>query len=51
MKLNKKVAKYFDRKGTGEITVYDFIIRLLGYISFTLVILATLAWIYYNYLI
>ena len=51
MKLNKKIAKYFDRKGTGEITVYDFIIRLLGYISFTIVIIAVLAWIYYSYFI
>ncbi len=50
MKLNENIAKYFDRKGTGEITTYDIIIRSLGYISFAIVILATLAWIYYNYL-
>ena len=50
MRLNRKIAKYFDRKGTGKITTYDFIIRLLGYISFTIAILAILVWSYYNYL-
>ncbi|WP_255335943.1 hypothetical protein [Methanosarcina sp. KYL-1] len=51
MKLNKKLMKYFDRrrtgKYTGEISAYDFAVRLLGFISFTIFILAILAGIIY----
>ena len=51
MKLNKKIIKYFDRRRTGKITgevsSYDFTVRLLGYISFAILILAILAGLIY----
>lgn len=51
MRLNKKYIRYFDRrrtgKITGEISLYDFSVRLLGYISFTILILAVLAGLIY----
>ncbi|HIH95380.1 TPA: hypothetical protein HA338_15590 [Methanosarcina acetivorans] len=43
--------KYFDRrrtgKWTGEVSTYDFTVRLLGYISFVIIVLAILAGIIY----
>ncbi|WP_156165785.1 hypothetical protein [Methanosarcina sp. 2.H.A.1B.4] len=43
--------KYFDRrrtgKWTGEVSAYDFAVRLLGYISFAIFVLAILAGIIY----
>ncbi|WP_232308660.1 hypothetical protein [Methanosarcina lacustris] len=51
MKLDKKWMKYFDRrrtgKWTGEVSVYDFAVRLIGYISFVIFVLAILAGIIY----
>lgn len=51
MKLNKKLMKYFDRrrtgKWTGEVSAYDFAVRLLGYISFAIFVLTILAGIIY----
>jgi len=43
--------KYFDRrrtgKWTGEVSTYDFMVRLLGYIAFAILVLAILAGIIY----
>jgi len=47
--------KYFDRrrtgKWTGEVSTYDFTVRLLGYIAFAILVLAILAGIIYFLLI
>jgi len=51
LKLSKKWMKYFDRrrtgKWTGEVSTYDFMVRLLGYIAFAILVLAILAGIIY----
>gem|GEM_PF-1973914 len=51
MKLDKRIMKYFDRrrtgKWTGEVSTYDFTVRLLGFISFTILVLAIIAGIIY----
>jgi len=51
LKLNKKWMKYFDRrrtgKWTGEVSTYDFAVRMLGYISFAILVLVILAGIIY----
>jgi len=45
---DKILQKYFDRRGRGEINAHDFAVRLLGYISFTVAILAILVFLYYR---
>ncbi|MDD3041572.1 MAG: hypothetical protein PHV51_05960 [Methanosarcinaceae archaeon] len=45
---DKILQKYFDRRGRGEINAHDFAVRLLGYISFTVAILAILMFLYYR---
>lgn len=42
------LLKYFDRSGKGDIKTSDFVIRLLGFISFTVAILAILVFIYFR---
>jgi hypothetical protein len=51
LKLNKKLMKYFDRrrtgKWTGEVSTYDFTVRMLGFVSSIVLVLLILAGIIY----
>jgi len=48
LRKHKFLIKYFDRKGTGEISAFDFTIRLLGYLSFILILFASLGFLCLN---